>query len=99
MSGIFKIRAIRKNRIPIENNELIYNAMLSYIPIQFRPRTIAVNDGGIVKKSTHEWISKHQNWSLSCAATNYNMWKYILNLHKKKSYSKKKIEKKKYIKD
>jgi hypothetical protein len=73
--------------------------MLSYIPIQFRPRTIAVNDGGIVKKSTHEWISKHQNWSLSCAATNYNMWKYILNLHKKKSYSKKKIEKKKYIKD
>jgi len=33
---------------------LIIFPNLFHIPIQLRPRTIAVNEGGIVKKSTHE---------------------------------------------
>jgi len=37
-----------------KKNSFLYNRILSHIPIQFRPKTIAVNDGGMVKKSTHE---------------------------------------------
>ena len=50
MSGIFNIRAIRKNRIPMRIIHLEIERMLINIPIQFRPKTIAVNDGGMVKK-------------------------------------------------
>jgi hypothetical protein len=44
-----RIAFLKKKRIYFSNDRIVVS-----IPIQFRPRTIAVNDGGMVRKSTHE---------------------------------------------